>query len=104
MVMPPELTATVESALTWAPAEPSAVAGDSVVGAGAKGSPSLSHDAHGEKVAKISPPITLKSSADSASGTCNRPGMKVEFMVPSSRLADGRKLLATGLRRSPPVF
>src|SRR3954451_1619095 len=102
MVMPPAVTATVESTLPWVPPEPSTVAGRNVTGVGAKGFPSLSHDAQGENVAKISPSITLKSSAsDSAFGILNSVGMKLEFIGVSSRSAGQRKLLATGLSWTP---
>src|SRR3954451_7396305 len=66
IVMPPEVTATTEPGSPCVAADPAAVA---TIGnaEGAKGFPLRSQDAHGEKVAKISPPTTLKSSSNGAS-------------------------------------
>src|SRR6266850_5370423 len=83
MVMPPEVTATMEPGSPSA-AEPPAAAESTGIAVGANGFPSLSQDAQGEKVAKISPPLTLKSSSDeSCNGCCGyviRFGIKLEFI------------------------
>src|SRR4051812_47124780 len=64
MVMPPDVTATKEPGSPCVAADPSWVASDGIA-MGAKGFPPPSQDAQGEKVAKISPPMTLKSSSSS---------------------------------------
>jgi hypothetical protein len=74
----------IESGLPCVPDEPSPAAGNSTIGVGANGFPSLSQDAQGEKVAKISSPTTLKSSScDGVSGAWKRLGNKLKFIVRS---------------------
>src|SRR4051795_4573260 len=85
MVIPPDVTATAEPGSIEAVLADPVTAADSIgIAKGAKGFPSLSQDAHGEKVAKISPPRTLKSWSSPCDGTSgfvnNRLGMKLPFI------------------------
>src|SRR3954447_18589785 len=85
MVIPPDVTATAEPGSIAVVLPDAVTAADSIgIAKGANGFPSLSQDAHGEKVAKISPPTTLKSPSSPwdrspASGN-NRLGMKLPFI------------------------
>src|SRR5882757_7568668 len=80
MVMPPDVTATKELGSPSEAVPPASVESDGIA-VGAKGFPSPSQDAQGEKLAKISPPMTLKS--PSSDGSCRsgvRPGVKSSFI------------------------
>src|SRR5436305_10784259 len=86
MVSPPEVTATAEPGSIKVLPDPSAAASPGIA-RGARGFPSFSHDAHGEKVAKISLPTTLKSSSSPWDGSWasgnNRLGRKLLFIAQS---------------------
>src|SRR4051812_18496635 len=99
MVMPPDVTGTKELGSPSGAVPPASIESCGIA-AGAKGFPSPSQDAHGEKLAKISLPTMLKSSCS-----------EVEFIAWSllrnlhhNRFAVPEKLTAMRLHRGPPIF